>query len=381
MELILHIGQSKTGTSAIQHFLSANRERLAENGILYPAAKVSGHTINIKNHNAFADSIEGRSIFPFLRHEEYLQYYEEMLNSAKFDRLLLSAEHFFGGEPRIWDCSGEDDYYRKYKKKVIGLKDVAAGKSVHIVAYLRPQVDWFCSAVSQTVRVEPLIKRGKIYRSDESFLELMSPLLRYDRLMGIWKDVFPDARFSVIPYIRKELINQNIVDDFCTRLSIDTSHFEAKEITKEVNSSFSLDYIEVKKRLNTRLPGRFRERAIIKCLLKLSKESKFGRNYVAADNAKDRIHQMFQDGNGALSDGFLVPGSVLPVESEASRGHKDRPSELDVASAWEAFHREFRKPIYRLLELNIATKALLREYFPAIHAKLHTVKHGIGVRR
>lgn len=375
MELILHIGQSKTGTSAIQHFLAMNRERLAAKGILYPAAEVSGNIVNIKNHNAFADSIQGRLIFPFLRYEEYINYFKKVSEDKRYSKIILSAEHFFGGEPRIWDCSDESDYFRKYREKVSGLKEVASGKSVHIVTYLRPQVDWFCSAVSQTVRVEPLIKRGQLYKNDSSFLKLVSPLLRYDVLMGIWKEVFPEAKFTIVPYIRSELINNNIVDDFFHHISIDSTNFDGKEITKEVNTSFSLEFIEVKKVLNLENPDRFRERAIIKCLLKLSEKSTFGRNYVPDNGIVQQIHDMCRGVNSALSNEYMPAGTVLPVASKSAMARGGRPNEADIAKAMEIFRREFRKPTYRLLKVNIAVKAILRERFPLIHAKLHTVKH------
>ena len=35
-KLILHIGQSKTGTSSLQALLSEERETLWDNGVLYP---------------------------------------------------------------------------------------------------------------------------------------------------------------------------------------------------------------------------------------------------------------------------------------------------------------------------------------------------------
>lgn len=34
--LFLHIGRPKTGSTALQHFLMKNRQRLLDNGILYP---------------------------------------------------------------------------------------------------------------------------------------------------------------------------------------------------------------------------------------------------------------------------------------------------------------------------------------------------------
>lgn len=38
VDLILHVGMGKTGTSSVQFFLRDNRERLREMGVLFPAS-------------------------------------------------------------------------------------------------------------------------------------------------------------------------------------------------------------------------------------------------------------------------------------------------------------------------------------------------------
>ena len=38
MDLYLHIGTEKTGTTSVQKFFKANRALLAKNGIVYPVA-------------------------------------------------------------------------------------------------------------------------------------------------------------------------------------------------------------------------------------------------------------------------------------------------------------------------------------------------------
>ena len=48
MELYLHIGTEKTGTTTIQSFLAANRDLLKRNRILYPRAPGE------QNHRALA---------------------------------------------------------------------------------------------------------------------------------------------------------------------------------------------------------------------------------------------------------------------------------------------------------------------------------------
>ena len=59
MNIVFHIGHYKTGTSAIQAFLKANRELLIKSGTLYPQVISSP---NLSQHSLLVgDVIAGRS--------------------------------------------------------------------------------------------------------------------------------------------------------------------------------------------------------------------------------------------------------------------------------------------------------------------------------
>lgn len=373
MELILHIGQSKTGTTAIQHFLSLNRERLVRQQILYPVVNVAAGRIHVTNHNAFADSVSDRIVFPFLSYEDYVKQFRSAISNGDCDKILLSAEHFFGGEPRVWDCDDAQSYYEKYAEKIKRIRSFSDGMAVTILVYLRPQVDWFASAVCQTVRLQPLIQRGQIYQDDLQFLKLMSPLLNYERILEVWRDSFPRANFIVVPYVRSELKNSNIVDDMCAKLGIDTEGFVGKDVTGEVNSTFAQDFTEVKKILNKKDKSRSRERSIIKCLQFLSKGSEFGSGYVLSPEVKDRIEELVANSNAALSSNYLQADGFA-AESSLYKKQRRSPDQREIFEALAAFEREFRKPKYRLLEFDISMRALLREKMPLVHTMLHRLK-------
>src|SRR3989344_5912389 len=100
MQFILHIGQSKTGTTALQRFLSANRAGLVRRGILYPDVQLGGIRLNVLNHNPFADSLAGEVRHPHLSPEEYIKQFREQAVESNCHTILLSAESFFGGAPQ-----------------------------------------------------------------------------------------------------------------------------------------------------------------------------------------------------------------------------------------------------------------------------------------
>ena len=63
MRLILHIGTPKTGTSAVQRFLCANRQRLAESDVHYATPHDSGQANAVANALGTGDS---RAVNAFL---------------------------------------------------------------------------------------------------------------------------------------------------------------------------------------------------------------------------------------------------------------------------------------------------------------------------
>ena len=63
MRTVLHIGQQKTGTTALQHTLVADRERLTQAGICYPDAghQRSGNGELRPSHNAIFFRLQGNT--------------------------------------------------------------------------------------------------------------------------------------------------------------------------------------------------------------------------------------------------------------------------------------------------------------------------------
>lgn len=57
--VFIHIGLHKTGTSSIQQFLTANRDVLERNRVLYPAG-ISGGQAHHSSHRFFSDLIQTR---------------------------------------------------------------------------------------------------------------------------------------------------------------------------------------------------------------------------------------------------------------------------------------------------------------------------------
>lgn len=376
MEILLHVGQSKTGTSAIQRFLALNRVALAAQGILYPGVVVNGVAIQLEQHNCVVDALTERYVYPRLTAQQYFSQFFSAARRSGARKMILSAEHFFGGEPRIWDVSSEAEYFELYRTKLARLAPFLADHSVKVLVYLRPQVDWVASAIGQTVKVQGLIGRGQVYQNDAQFFDLCKPVLRYGEILRTWKAVFPDSGISAVPYVRDQLHERSSVVDFCQRTGIDRTGLVTGSAAVDINQSLSVDYLAVKKTLNLTPRGKVEERAIIKCLQKLSRRSNKGSHYELEPEVAEAVAAYCEADNTYINEHFITEPMLL----QASVTGRRAPSPLtpqEIAKAQATFDTARRSLGYRLSKLDEATRAFLRERARPFHAILHGIKHAL----
>jgi hypothetical protein len=374
MKVLLHIGQSKTGTSAIQAFLTLNRSSLRDAGILYPSVKISGMPIDLGAHNAVADSLIGRSRFPHLTADEYFSQFFKEVQRIDAKLLILSGEHFFAGEPRVWAVANHQEYFELYRKKVERLATYLKGHDVNLLIYLRPQLDWLASAVSQMVRIDRFISDSSVYQNDRQFFELMKPLLRYSTFLDIWADAIKPSTFTVVPYTKNSLYKGSSISDFVRRADLAKINFEYGSFDRQVNKSLTREYTEVKKILNKSPRSKNTERVIIRCLERLSEESREGTRYSFSADLQRDLESFVAPENSRLNERYRTDNlSFVPRGPE--QDHEQKPlSEGDIIRAMAAYEQEYRRLRYRLLSLNYASRAFLRAYGKPVHGALHRMK-------
>ena len=374
MRVLLHIGQSKTGTSAIQAFLTLNRETLAKNGILYPAINVSGMSLDLGAHNAVADALLGKSRFPHLSAEEYFEHFYAEAKKINATTLLLSGEHFFYGEPRIWDVANEDEYFSIYKKKLMKLSTFLVGHELEILIYLRPQLDWLSSAVGQTVRINGLISDKVLYENDQKFFHMMKPLLRYAKLIEYWNEILKPSDFKAIPYDRNTLYKNSSIADFLKRTGLDNIDFSHADENIQVNESLTREYIEVKKILNLTPKSKNSERVIIRCLEKLSALSDQTKQYALDPVTAKAVVEFSVSENQRLNELFGEENKLFKATSTKFKLDTKIPSPIEVNLAMEKFQLEYASWRAMVLRLNYSTRTFIRTKLPTLQAIIHNIK-------
>ncbi len=374
MKILVHIGQSKTGTSAIQAYLTLNREVLLKAGVLYPVASVAGMEIDFGNHNPVADALAGLSRYPYFTAEQYFTTFFTTAEKNNSSLMILSAEHFFGGEPRVWEVKNEEEYYSLYREKISNLAVFLRGHEVSVLVYLRPQVDWLASAISQTVRIEKLIGEKPIYQDDEQYFELVKPILRYYTLLQIWQEQLKPVDIKAVTYDRKNLYQNNSIADFVQRAGLQSLQLTFGTEALEVNQSLAPELIEVKKLLNRQPHTKNEERVIIKCLRALTARAGKSAPYWISKELIQQVKSFVAIENNRLNSDY-IEGAPLQAESAAAAKRvKHDTSPEKISQAMLLFQQEYRKPKYRLLHLRTAVLIFLRDHALPIHSALHQVK-------
>ena len=233
MQLILHIGTHKTGTSAVQECLYRNERRLAERGIYY-AHRPRSPTLNQLAHLiATGRKAEAQAL---------LDNHLAKARAGGATTLLISAESFFAMTMFFRKLEGElvEDYWAAESRAIELLQSVLpADLSKRVVVFFRRQDKFLESVYAQTVRTRPLSE------SCEQFRDTAGEALDYARYMRLWSRAFPDCAV----YTYEETANDAARFFLRNVLEIgDTKQFEALDL--RVNTSLARDLVEYKRELN-----------------------------------------------------------------------------------------------------------------------------------
>lgn len=215
MRVVIHIGLHKTGTTALQSFLSSNLEPLKRVGILYCTPE--GH----KNHHPLALWLRtGTPKFnPELACNVILEMLKEAISSS-CNLLLISSEML---------CERPID--------MAALRGSISSHDVRIIAYMRRPDEMVLSAYNQVVRDQS--------RWKASLAESCPYDPSYRNPLGQW---ITSAIGEVVlaPYDPDQWKERSLFIDFLSMLGVeDFSEFDFRVPPEEANMSLPTILIEV----------------------------------------------------------------------------------------------------------------------------------------
>ncbi len=375
MKYTLHIGQSKTGTTALQDFLSRNRKKLREFGICYPDYYSGGVALNLENHNAFSESLTGHKRFPRFTAEKYFKQFNDQAEKFGCHTILLSAESFFGGHPRAWEIPPDRDYADMYGAKLQKLKSLIKEQPCVVVVYLRRQDERLESIIAHSIRYGGLTPHHT-YESDEQIVQMDLPRMDYARTLEFWKNIVDPLEIIAVPYSKGLANGQDTIADFLGHLGLEPSDFVFPGLGHDEHRSLSAEIIEFKKILNRRPKSKNEERVTHFILNKLDDEIGSRRKYKIDPVLKQWVMSSLQHSNDLLADIYgESPGKPFFPSPETEKTLDKKSLPVDIAAIEDEFKRMRRTPQITILYIRISAARYLRKHSPFIHAVLRRIFH------
>jgi hypothetical protein len=182
-KLYIHVGKHKTGTTAIQSFLSLNRKKLREYGILYPGKYDNHYPVALELQTIEKPCIDSKS-------NTYKIFTEISNNINKYEKFMLSSEGFSENDsviiPRLLET----------------INHFKLNLQIEIVIFLREQDEWLESAYQQ--QVKDIKTRLSITFQEMISNKVMFDFLDYHKILKTWSEYFGDGNVSFKLYYSKQ---------------------------------------------------------------------------------------------------------------------------------------------------------------------------------
>lgn len=211
-KLLIHIGGSKTGSSAIQSFLRKNHRLLASRGVVVPSSTLAQE--DIKGHHVwlFQNLLASQ---PDQAKKDLKEHVENSVRGQKSStkQIIISAENL--SNIKRWP-----DIF----------SDIKDEYEISALLYVRRQDDFLSSAWQQWH-----------VKTENDFwawmLSAVGSAANWQKAIENWNGLIPTDQMTVRVYERDKLHKRDVVADFCQFIDCDTSDCEA--VGGGINPSFT----------------------------------------------------------------------------------------------------------------------------------------------
>ena len=234
MRIIIHIGSTKTGSSALQRFMYQNRFALSDSGIVYPEVGISNDAHHVlaalfhqNAYNMHKKEIDERE--HDVVKNEYAKALSDIIKANPEKTMILSSEY-------LWNTH--------HKKEFFDFLNNCGATDISILCYLREVNDWLQSQYNQGV------KNGRKLSFPQWFDNLKNeanPTFDYKYNLQEWEKVGV-AKIEARVY-SKNTLTEGLFADFLSSVNVDEAGFD---LNKEgiVNGSPDTGSIDVIRILN-----------------------------------------------------------------------------------------------------------------------------------
>jgi len=369
MKLILHIGTQKTGTTALQQFLYANRKPLAACGFHYATPP---HGLREANFVGNALNVGKRRVV-----NAFLTKHMELAHRRGADTILVSAENFYAmsvldAMQRREVCANAIERDHSLIETLRSLMPDGID-ACRIVCYFRRPDRYAESLYSQHV------KRGIIFAGTfDEFLPIVKPALFYNKYMRAWSDVFGRKNCIVRLY---EPVRADIVSDFVRYVVSIENIDQFADSQNQGNERVSRDLLEFK-RLKNRT-ARANERDIERTILRLVDEKMelrkvepgYYHDFLSPYGRAELLRRLKPEMEALQTSHDVPPFPPFDLQSAKANWSpypglsQQRRQEIELH-----YNRISKRVGFRLARLALRSASLLRRSVPGTGALLDVVK-------
>jgi hypothetical protein len=236
LDLSLHIGMGKTGTSSIQQLLKRNREQLRDLGHLYPRSPGKARHFQIGMFITPDDELEQR--LPWRMHQapdpaDFRRRFRRRLfrevNASGLSRVILSDEGLYSASDRALER------LRRFTDR--------STERVRVIVYLRRQDDHLISRYQQTV------KTGAVERLSEWARQDHSRTYDYHARLLTWARIAEPTEFVVRRFERDSFLGGSLFQDFFDAVGVDARADQLAPVERR-NESLDAEAVEFVRLLN-----------------------------------------------------------------------------------------------------------------------------------
>ena len=247
MNIILHIGPAKTGTTSIQSFLNSAQQELLSDSFLYPSkgrpeAGVS-YQVKINERDArsrrFA-SKKGPHIAHHLLAWTLAGTNQNITAKSCWSDTLNEIESV---NPKTVFISSEDFAWLS-EGQLQTLRALLKGYSVKVLIYFRNPFNWLLSRYNQTV------KKGRYHRSFRAFMQNQSfHYISYEHLMKRYVGAFGQTNVD-LRLFEKIKRHDTLENDLIHMLDLDASKYGKYIPSEKHNVSLASDIMNMLRSIN-----------------------------------------------------------------------------------------------------------------------------------
>ncbi|GGA29644.1 hypothetical protein [Neptunicoccus cionae] len=221
-QLVIHLGDRKTGSTAIQDALVAGAIQSPDASIFYPTGN---------NHIPLAKTLSVKALAS--QRDQRFGKLAKRIHRSDADIAVISAEHFESVDP-----AALQEALKEFFPDLLG--------RVRLLAYVRPHGDRLVSNYAEAIKLGHFDGDLDAYHA----MRLEKRPLQYTPRFNRWRETFGSS-FTLRPFVRGALVNGDIVADFAEFLLGDTPHQLAD--SPQSNPSMSLEDLAMMRLLQSRI--------------------------------------------------------------------------------------------------------------------------------